>query len=198
MTWREKVRTMTAHQKGALIDALTGALVVANTVVIGLSADDTSWAGRTCGAQKQVAKNDGQVCFTLGFLSEMIAKMVIQGFLVYIRDQWHWVDCALVFFAAWIKMHIEWFNGCRWEKQSAEFSMPSGSGADGPELTGLRTWESASHLHGTKVMWMASVDQASDAFALARVVRVARLSRITRVLRVSFSQALVVSSKGTG
>ncbi|CAK9117107.1 unnamed protein product [Durusdinium trenchii] len=61
MTWREKVKTMTASQKGALIDALTGALVIANTVVIGLSADDVGWVG----------------------------------------DQWHWLDCGLVFFAAW-------------------------------------------------------------------------------------------------
>jgi len=134
MSWREKVRTMTAKQKGALIDAMTGALVVANTVVIGLSADDTSWAGWQW----------LDVCFTLGFLTEMISKMVVEGFLPYIRDQWHWLDCGLVFFDL------------------------------------VQT-----------VMWIANIDQASDAFALARVVRVARLSRISRVLRVSFSQNLV-------
>lgn len=134
MTWREKVKTMTASQKGALIDALTGALVIANTVVIGLSADDVGWVGWQW----------LDVCFTLGFLSEMIAKMIIQGFFVYFRDQWHWLDCGLVFFDL------------------------------------VQT-----------VMWIASVDTASDAFALARVVRVARLSRICRVLRVSFSQNLV-------
>lgn len=134
MSWTEKLRTMTASQKGALIDALTGALVVANTVVIGLSADDTSWPGWQW----------LDVCFTLGFLSEMIAKMVVQGFLTYLRDQWHWLGCGLVFFDL------------------------------------VQT-----------VMWIVSVDQASDAFALARVVRVARLSRISRVLRVSVSQNLV-------
>eukprot|EP00434_Breviolum_minutum_P036817 symbB.v1.2.032637.t1/scaffold3945.1/size47733/1 len=84
------------------------------------------------------------VCFTLGFLTEMISKMLVEGFLPYIRDQWHWLDCGLVFFDL------------------------------------VQT-----------VMWIANIDRASDAFALARVVRVARLSRISHVLRVSFSQNLV-------
>eukprot|EP00439_Symbiodinium_sp_Y106_P012403 s4147_g1.t2 len=76
MSLWQKARAMTPAQKEAVLDATTGVLVVANAVVIGLSADETEvWQGWQW----------VDVCFAVGFFCEMIVKMVLQGFFDYFR-----------------------------------------------------------------------------------------------------------------
>ncbi|CAE7905486.1 unnamed protein product, partial [Symbiodinium microadriaticum] len=89
MSLWQKARALTPAQKEAFLDASTGVLVVANAVVIGLSADETEvWQGWQW----------VDVCFAVGFFSEMIVKMVLQGFFGYFRQRANWLDFCLVTF----------------------------------------------------------------------------------------------------
>jgi len=91
MSLWQKARAMTPAQKEAVLDATTGVLVVANAVVIGLSADETEvWQGWQW----------VDVCFAVGFFCEMIVKMVLQGFFDYFRQRANWLDFCLVAFDA--------------------------------------------------------------------------------------------------
>ncbi|OLP85957.1 hypothetical protein AK812_SmicGene32995 [Symbiodinium microadriaticum] len=88
MSLWQKARALTPAQKEAFLDASTGVLVVANAVVIGLSADETEvWQGwQWVDAESSESSPYGFVCFAVGFFSEMIVKMVLQGFFGYFRQ----------------------------------------------------------------------------------------------------------------
>ena len=192
-----------------------------------------------------------KVCFTLGFLSEMIAKMVVQGFLTYLRalvvrhhnghrwcgwrseeingtgwvvdwsslmlgllvsgDIWRYLEIGQMILTgltghslATCGHHLEktFLIGCSHENFLGSDTAFAEHKAMFELRISCRPWESEiilrsflDHLSlwvqlqqfqlqlpldipGPEVMWIVSVDQASDAFALARVVRRWRRSDI--------------------